>query len=523
VILKAIHETSHGVACKRYGGPVREMGLLFILFAPLAYVDVTSSWRFRSRWQRIHVAAAGMYSELFMAAIAAIVWANGVSGWLSHLCFNIIIMSSVTTLLFNANPLMKFDGYYILSDLLGIPNLYVNGQQYLHYWARRYVFGIRHALPNCSGVKGMLTRVYGVASFVWRVVICVGLTLAAAALFHGAGIVLACLAVLLWVGLPGLKLMRYLVYGKPGEQPNRLRFLMTTGSSLAACFAILVFVPWPGACVAPAIVDYSPLTVVRAGADGFVSKIEVETGQYVQTGQVLAVLRNRELQNELADLELSIEQSKIRSRQLEQQNELAACQAEVENRQSLLKQLSEKKSQVDHLAVRAPCHGKVIQCDANKLLDSYVHVGDELLSIGDDNKKELRTSIAQNDLDAFSAQLNKTVCVKFPGAAVTQMRLTKLIPRARLTPIHPALAALNGGPLAVKSAESSTDIESSNTYELLTPRFTGIVTPTPNQGREHLAGRVGTVSFRAYHESIGTHIYHEIQNWVLRRLSNNRV
>jgi len=125
--LKGVHELSHGLACKRYGGAVREMGVLFMLFAPLAYVDVTSSWRFRARWQRIVVAAAGMYVELAIAAIAAIVWSETDSGWLNNLCYNAVVMAGFTTLVFNANPLMKFDGYYILSDALSLPNLYTNG------------------------------------------------------------------------------------------------------------------------------------------------------------------------------------------------------------------------------------------------------------------------------------------------------------------------------------------------------------------------------------------------------------
>ena len=520
VVLKIVHETSHGIVCKRYGGTVREMGVLFILFAPLAYVDVTSSWRFRSRWQRIHVAAAGMYSELFIAAIAAIVWANVGSGWLSHLCFNIVIMSSVTTLLFNANPLMKFDGYYILSDLLGIPNLYVNGQQYMQYWARRYLFGIRSDLPAWSGAKGFVTRVYGVTSLLWRVLICISLTLAAATLFHGGGIVLACLAAVLWIGQPAWKLIRYLVYGKPGEQPNRLRFLLTTGIGVGTCAAIMILVPWPAASVAPAIVEYSPLTVVRAGANGFVRKLDVETGQRVKAGQIIAVLQNRELRTELADLELSIEQSKIRSRQLEQQNELAECQAEFENRRSLIKQRTEKLSQVAQLTIHAPCDGTIIYCEPNELIGNYVKTGDEIFSIGDDNDKELRLSIAQSDLDAFAAQLGKPIRVDFTGAAVTQMRLTKIIPRANLTPIHPALTTVNGGPLAVRNVNTSSDSDPAETNELLAPRFTGIVSPTANQSNEHLAGRVGTASFRAYRESIGAHISHSIQSWVRRQLSD---
>ena len=122
LVLKVAHELAHALACKRQGGEVREAGLVFVLFAPAAYVNVTSAWRFPCKWQRVHVAAAGMYVELVLAALAVMAWNHVDSIVLRHLLFNIILMASFTTLVFNANPLMRFDGYYILSDLLEIPN-----------------------------------------------------------------------------------------------------------------------------------------------------------------------------------------------------------------------------------------------------------------------------------------------------------------------------------------------------------------------------------------------------------------
>ena len=146
--LKVIHETSHGIACKKYGGAVREWGLIFILFAPLAYVDVTSSWRFRSPWQRIHVAAAGMYIELIIAAVAAIIWSQASPGILSYVCYNIIIMASLSTIVFNANPLMRFDGYYLLSDLIGVRNLQGRGFALARWHLRETLFGLGREPPE---------------------------------------------------------------------------------------------------------------------------------------------------------------------------------------------------------------------------------------------------------------------------------------------------------------------------------------------------------------------------------------
>ena len=121
--LKIVHELFHGLFCRKYGGEVREAGMVLIAFAPIFYVDVTASWRFPSKWQRILVAAAGMYVEIFIGAVAALVWIHSAPGLVNQLALNVLILSTITTILFNANPLMRFDGYYILSDLIEIPNL----------------------------------------------------------------------------------------------------------------------------------------------------------------------------------------------------------------------------------------------------------------------------------------------------------------------------------------------------------------------------------------------------------------
>ena len=129
VLLKFVHEFAHGIVCKYFGGQVRETGLIFILFAPLAFVDVTSSWRFANRWKRIAVASAGIFVELLIASACVFALLYTQSAVVKDILTNTILMAGLTTLLFNANPLMRFDGYFVLADLLKIPNLYENGSR----------------------------------------------------------------------------------------------------------------------------------------------------------------------------------------------------------------------------------------------------------------------------------------------------------------------------------------------------------------------------------------------------------
>jgi len=275
IALKVVHETSHGIACHRHGGTVREAGVLLILFAPIAYIDVTSSWRFRSKWQRIHTAAAGMYIEGFIAGLAALVWSATAPGSLNNVCHNLVIMASFTTVVINANPLMRFDGYYILSDLAEIPNLYGEGQQYLSYWARRYLLGVPAARPSWSRARGVVVPLYGAAALCWRVLVSTCLVIAATALFRGAGVVLAALAAALWLGVPTARCVRYLFRGKAGETPSLVRLSATAGAAAVIIPVLLVALPWPGLRRAPAVVEYSPLTRVRTVSSGFIRALPV--------------------------------------------------------------------------------------------------------------------------------------------------------------------------------------------------------------------------------------------------------
>lgn len=518
IVLKVLHELAHGITCKRYGGTVRETSILFVLFVPMAYVDVTSSWRFRSRWQRIHVAAAGMYCELVIAGIAALVWNTTSGDWLNHLCFNAIVMASITTLLFNLNPLMKFDGYYILSDALNMPNLYLNGQTYVRYWARRYLFGVAATLPAWPAGQRRFIGLFGAGTWAWRVFICVSLTITAATLFHGAGIVLAAAATILWLMVPAQRLLRYLVQGQTGERPNRLRFVTVTGLALSTLVVVLGVLPWPGARQAPAVIEYAPETVLRAGSNGFVREVLVEIGQQVQPGDRLVVLENPELDRTLKDLQLQIKQSQIRERQYEYQDELAARQAEAEARAALEKQLAETQQQIEQLVVTAPCAGKLSGRKLNTMLGTYLHQGDPIVSVGDESSKQLRLSISQDDLETLSKTPDREIRFDVTGLECWWGRLDQIIPRASQVLNDPALATVFGGSLPVKPIPANDQQETPAQLELLSPRFTAIASIDARMAYQLRVGQRATAAYRPFDESIGQHLYHSASRWIRRRL-----
>lgn len=518
LFLKVVHELAHGTVCKKYGGQVRESGILFIVLAPLAYVDVTSSWQFRSRWQRIFTAAAGMHIELLISAIATLVWNPTNDTPLNHLCVNLVLMSSVTTLLFNANPLMKFDGYYILSDLVGIPNLNVHGRRYIRGLARRLFLGMpRQRTPWTRG-RAAIIRIYAVLAFFWQITVTVSLMVAASLLFHGAGIVLAGLAIVILLGVPSIRFLKYMIVGRPGDHPNLVRFALTIGTLTAVITGVLTLLPWPGALRSPAIVANSTDYSVRAATPGFVRQVLVESGQRVDAKQPLVIIDNPEMSAELADLKLAIEQATIQCRVLKQNQKLAAYQAEVERRGSLEQQLYEKQLQVDNLTIRAPAGGTLVATNLESLVGTYLHTGSELGVIGDQCDKNVRVSIDQNDLAGFKDRVGDMVSIVMPNVRTIRGRLHEVDPRASVRPSHQAFCAVNDGPIAVRRGDEPNDVETGAdvSLEYLTPRFIGIVDLAPGDQRELAYGQLGTVSCRPFHETIGQHLVATVQDWLER-------
>lgn len=514
VLLKFVHEVSHAVVCKRYGGTVHEAGLVFILLAPMAYVDVTSSWQFKSKWQRIYVAAAGMYVELLIAALSAIVWTATDPGRTNDLCFNIMLMAGVTTVAFNANPLMRFDGYYMLADLLDVPNLYTDGQLFLRNAGRRYFFGVLSRVSTNSRSRDTFIRLYGIAAFLWRQMVTFGLVIIAATMFEGAGVIIALAAVFLWLVVPSAKLLAFLVRGNEREQPNRVRFACVAIPVVLLTLFAVNTLPWPGVTRAPAIVDYAPMSVVRSGCSGFIEQIHVSDGELVSAGQLIATLKNDELRAELYDLELAMEQSQLRTRVFRQRDELASAQAEQMELESLKKKHKEKAAEVESLMVVAPHAGRINVRNSDALVGTYVTPGTEIVSVGEESKKELHVAIPQEDVPDFLDHVGHIVHARLPGGPRLHGNLVRLPPRASLEPSHLSLTAPYGGPLEVRKKLDHEASDDRDDYELLQPRFVGIVPLSIQASTKFRVGQRGVVWLDDSHETLASRLWRILQDQI---------
>lgn len=515
--LKLVHESYHALFCRKYGGEVREAGVVLIAFAPIFYVDVTSSWRFRSKWQRIIVAAAGMYAEIFLGAIATMIWIHSDPGVVSSIALNVALLSTITTLLFNANPLMRFDGYYMLSDLMEIPNLAPQGQQYLSYWGRRYLYGVKLTSQLTLKPQDVFIRLYGIAAMVWRFVITISIGIMVATLFHGAGLAIVLVGFVFWIGAPLFSNLRYFLFGRDYEQPNRVYCTALVATWAVALTIGCCYGPWPFSVRAPGVVDYHAGGIVRTGVGGFVKQIHVEPGQFVQQGQLLAELENVQLEAETARLSSALRASEKRIDMASTAGDVSAQRIEQENRRNFRLQLAERKKQIASFQIVAPIAGQIVADDLASLLGTFVEQGHELMVIGDERKKEIKLSIAQQDARLFASRIGRSVTVKMRGGNHEKLalKLNAVRPGASTTIEYPSITAAAGGIVVVRPRAASDNAH--DDWEFVEPRVAGLVQVDPAVAEGLRAGQLAMVQLPIARSNLGTGVYRFAEHWVRQR------
>lgn len=467
--LKLVHELAHAVACRRFGGNVREAGVVFVLFAPLAYVDVTDAWRIPSRRQRMVVSLAGMYAELFIASIAVVGAAVVESPEVLLLLQQTVMIAGISTVLFNANPLMRFDGYHILADAVDVPNLDSISRKMLTDQVKRLFTGRLPTGAVLEGWRWWFAMGFAMAAWGWRTMIAVSLLIAAAWLGKGSGIIIAVVGALTWYGRPLWRLVGW-TRKTQSESPHQLLRAGLVASALGVIgYAGMNHVEIPTSLSAPALVRFPVDSLVRCRADGFLDQLLVRDGQTVTSGQPLARLVNSELAFMVEDLQLQIRISEQRVRMALNAHDVAAEQIELANLSSLKKQLSHKQDEASGLTLLAHRDGVVVARDLTQEQGTFFHRGDALMKIVQSDRKEAVAMVGQRDIDLVRLsgdQVNFAVA----GQARFCGTVQRMEPRATDRLPAEALAAPSGGPLAVQAADPD-DPSSEERWQLLEPRF----------------------------------------------------
>jgi len=514
--LKLIHETAHALMCTRFGGHVREAGITLMMFVPLPYVDVTSSWRLASKWHRILVSSAGMLAEMALAAIAAIVWSQTQAGMLNQTAFNVMMSAGLTTLVVNANPLMRFDGYYILSDFLEQPNLAAHGQQAILHFGRSWVLGLSSTPPKYPEGHRWITIIYGVAAFLWRILVNVGIVITAEYMLFGAGVALAVGMIFYSVVRPICRLIWFVARGSERHHFSRMRFAVVVAFSSAVIWLGATFLPRFGSEQVSGVVDFSPKTEIRTRVSGFVDQYEVNHGDQVQAGQVIARLRNDEIELKIQELRSDVALSLHRSAVFLTKQEVAAWQVEQENLVALHSRLHELELQIAALTVTCDRDGIILMERQDHIRGAYLSTGQLVATIGSPLNMEIIAAIDQNSHAALSLKNLQSVCVHVEGRGTECFNATlqRIDPQATREMPHPALGAHAGGDLDVRmkvSAEKKN--QQTHPYEFLEPRFLVHVSLPQSPDYHLLPGQLVTLALSSDNETLGSHLRRSVENW----------
>ena len=421
-VIKALHELGHAFATKAFGGEVHDMGVMLLVFTPVPYVDASSASAFRNKWQRILVGAAGMLVEVFLAALALYVWLSAESGMVRVIAYNTVLIAGLSTILFNANPLLRYDGYYILADLLEIPNLRARSTAYLAYLCERYLFGRRDAEPPIAtpGERAWFV-VYAVASFVYRAFVVVAIVAFIADRYFWLAMLFASATAFAWIGMPLAKGVRFLVTS-PRLRRRRARALAVTGIAIAVVVWALGWAPVPYRTVIEGVVWIPEESFVRAGTEGFVERIVATPGARVSRGDVLILLRDPQARTRVEVLRARVRELDARYAQ-QQPVDLVKAAIIQEQLYYAHEDLARALERASELTIRSGADGTFVVTTPEDMPGRFVRKGEQLAYVVEPATVTIRAVVAQSAIDL----------VRFHTRGV-EVRLAE-----RLTDVVPAL------------------------------------------------------------------------------------
>ncbi|GAC1474843.1 MAG: hemolysin D [Isosphaeraceae bacterium] len=476
-IVKIIHEFGHGLTAKHFGGEVHEMGMLFLVLTPALYCDVTDSWLLPNKWKRIWISAAGIYVECFLASIATFVWWNTEQGLLNSLMMATMFICSINTILFNANPLLRYDGYYVMADWLEIPNLRIKSTQFFTYLFQEKVLGLEIPVQSyMPRSRRSLFVTYAVASYLYRWVVTFSILFFLYKFLqpYKLGSISAIMAVgslIPLVGMPAYQMIKFV------RTPGRMRKVKKVrAASFAAVAALtlagILLIPTPLRVQGTLVLKPAKPEMVYAEVPGRLLGMPVRDGQWVPKDTVIATLSNPEKLRERTSLQeqYNVNWHKARwygassdqaSRALSRQHDQLA--------EDLTPAIEKVSEQIGSLTLIARRDGHVMGVPHPETIGQWVKPGKPFCEIGDPTKLEAHLIIDQGDIDLVRA--NSTAWLKIYGDSETTWKShVREIAKKNREDIPAELSNLAGGEIATKQDPKSGQTKPiSAVYEAIIP------------------------------------------------------
>jgi putative peptide zinc metalloprotease protein len=497
-VTKILHEFGHGLSCKHFGGECHEIGVMFLVLTPCLYCNVSDSWMLPNRWHRAAIGAAGMYVEIVLASVCTFIWWFTEPGPLNYTCLNVMFICSVSTILFNANPLLRYDGYYILSDILEIPNLRQKATTILSRKLGKWCLGLEEPEdPFLPKRKQWLFATYTVAAAAYRWVVVLSILYFLNKVFEPyrlkiIGQIIAIGAVYGLLLQPLVKIYQFFkVPGRLGKV-KRVRMYGTI-ALLVAVLAAVCLIPFPSRVFAPLEVQARQAASVYAEVDGLLDKVLVQPGDQVRAGQVLAEMRN-------VEIDLAIEELKGRREELRAElaglnrtrftDPRASDQIDTVGKMlaSVEQQLIKREEDRAKLHLVAPRDGTVLppplvedRPEFGNQLDTWsgspfdkenigalLVTGQKFCQIGEPHRMEARLVIDQGDVEFVLPGQRVEIMLNQSADYVYVSKIENVSNKdLKITPTH--LSSLHGGPLPTQMSKSGVAEPLGAVFEAIVP------------------------------------------------------
>lgn len=506
-ILKAIHEFGHACAVKAWGGEVHEMGVMLLVLMPVPYVDASSANAFPEKPRRVMVGSAGMVVELFVAAIALFFWVEMEPGLPRAILFNVMLIAGISTVLFNANPLLRFDGYYILSDLIEIPNLRARANHYLAAAFQRTFFGVNLPEADATLREKIWFVFFAIAAFIYRLFITFAIAVFIAGQYFVIGVLLAIFAVFMSVVMPIVMAIGFIAL-HPRLRRHRLRAALTSGMLVGLIVFSVFGLPVPSWTNAQGVIWLPEQSLVRAGTDGFVTSLLAEPDARVKKGDPLLEATDPQLPHTIRVLQAQKAEMEARY-QSERVENMVRAQITLEQMKAIDADLARAREKADELIVRSPADGIFVVEAPQDLPGRFFRKGERIGYVITASTATARVLVPQQSVDmvrSHTSEVRVKLAERLYDAVPAIIR--REVPGASDRLPSPALAQSGGGSVALdpRGGDHMRALQTHFEFELELPA----VRPVGIGGRVY-------VRFEHGEETIAEQVYRSVRQMFLAR------
>jgi putative peptide zinc metalloprotease protein len=510
-VVKALHELGHAYATHLWGGEVHELGIMFLVFMPIPYVDASAASSFRNKRKRMLVGAAGILVEAFLGSLALFVWLSVEQGGVSAFAYSVMLIGGVSTVLFNGNPLLRFDGYHILGDALEIPNLGNRSNAYLTYLLQRYVLRVRNATsPATAAGENFWLPFYGLAALVYRMLIMIAIVLLVASKFFFIGVLIALWSLFALIVMPIWKAGKFFV-SSPVLARRRGRSVVIGAIAIALLVAFFGLFPAPLRTQVEGVVWLPEHAMVRAGTSGSVQALLTDPNAQVRAGDPLFKLEDPFLPVRVRLLESRLEELQI-TRALHRESDLVLAQNTQEQILEVQENLDRALERLEKLTIRAPTDGVFVVPADSDIINRFLGQGEVVGYILNHKELLVRVVVPQEHI-ALVRQKTRGVQLRLAGnvSEVFESQIERQVPGATDRLPNAALGTVGGGKIAIdpRSDDGLTTFQKVFHFDVSLPA---------DQVVEQVGGRV-YVRFDHGTEPLGKQIYGAVRRLLLRHFN----